>query len=101
MSEYINNSSKREEQLKEIIKQLHAGRAFSDLKDTFQDLLKGASAQEIVHIEQALIAEGLPGGTDPISMRRACGLCLKNHWIRSFLPNCSPGTLIYYFSCGK
>ncbi len=60
MSEYINNSSKREEQLKEIIKQLHAGRAFSDLKDTFQDLLKGASAQEIVHIEQALIAEGLP-----------------------------------------
>ena len=60
MSEYINNSSKREEQLKEIIKQLHAGRAFSDLKNTFQDLLKGASAQEIVHIEQALIAEGLP-----------------------------------------
>lgn len=60
MSEYINNSPKREEQLKEIIKQLHAGRAFSDLKDTFQDLLKGASAQEIVHIEQALIAEGLP-----------------------------------------
>lgn len=60
MSEYINNSAKREEQLKEIIKQLHAGRAFSDLKDTFQDLLKGASAQEIVHIEQALIAEGLP-----------------------------------------
>lgn len=60
MSEYINNSSKREEQLKEIIKQLHAGHAFSDLKDTFQDLLKGASAQEIVHIEQALIAEGLP-----------------------------------------
>ncbi len=60
MSEYINNSSQREEQLKEIIKQLHAGRAFADLKDTFQDLLKDASAQEIVQIEQALIAEGLP-----------------------------------------
>ncbi len=41
MSEYINNSSKREEQLKEVIKQLHAGKAVAELREEFNDLLQG------------------------------------------------------------
>ncbi|NMB61723.1 MAG: DUF438 domain-containing protein [Chloroflexi bacterium] len=60
MSEYINNFSKREEQLKEVIKQLHAGKTVAELRERFNDLLQGATSAEIVKIEQALIAEGLP-----------------------------------------
>lgn len=60
MSEYINNSSKREEQLKEVIKQLHAGKAVAELREEFNDLLQWATSAEVVRIEQALIAEGLP-----------------------------------------
>lgn len=60
MSEYINNASLREEKLKDVIRQLHAGRSIEDLQQQFNELLQGASSQEIVHIEQTLIAEGLP-----------------------------------------
>lgn len=60
MSEYINNASLREEKLKDVIRQLHTGRSVEDLQQQFNDLLQGASSQEIVHIEQTLIAEGLP-----------------------------------------
>ena len=60
MSEYINNYSLRKEMLKNIILQLHSGHKFADLKSSFHDLLKDATAQEIVQIEQALISEGLP-----------------------------------------
>ncbi len=60
MSEYINNASQREEKLKEVIRQLHAGQSVEGLQQQFNELLQGASSQEIVHIEQTLIAEGLP-----------------------------------------
>lgn len=60
MSEYINNASQREEKLKEVIRQLHAGQSVANLQQQFNELLQGASSQEIVHIEQTLIAEGLP-----------------------------------------
>ena len=60
MSEYINNSAKREEQLKEVIRQLHAGKTVAELRERFNDLLQGTTSVEIVKIEQALIAEGLP-----------------------------------------
>lgn len=60
MSEYINNSSRREEKLKEVVKLLHEGRSPQELRQEFNQLLAGASADEIVRIEQSLIAEGLP-----------------------------------------
>lgn len=60
MSEYINNSAKREEQLKDVIRQLHAGKTVAELREQFNDLLQGATSAEIVKVEQALIAEGLP-----------------------------------------
>jgi DUF438 domain-containing protein len=96
MSEYINNSSKREEQLKGIIKQLHAGRAFADLRDTFQDLLQGASAQEIVQIEQALIAEGLP--VEQIQFLCDAHVALFKEALDAQLPpEMQPGHPIYTF----
>jgi len=60
MSEYINNSSKREEKLKEVVKLLHEGKPPEELRQEFNQLLAGASADEIIRIEQSLIAEGLP-----------------------------------------
>ena len=60
MSEYINNTAKRGEKLKDVIKKLHQGYSVSELMENFNELLEGASTQEIIHIEQALIAEGLP-----------------------------------------
>jgi uncharacterized protein len=60
MSEYINNVSKRKEQLKEALRRLHQGTPLDELRAEFTDVLKNASAGEIAQIEQALIQEGLP-----------------------------------------
>jgi len=59
MSEYINNQSQRQEQLKSIIRQLHAGKTVEDVKDEFAALLDDVGSDEIVKIEQALVDEGL------------------------------------------
>ncbi len=50
----------REEQLKEIIKRVHAGEQVSDLKQEFRYLLEHLSAEEIASMEQALVNEGFP-----------------------------------------
>jgi DUF438 domain-containing protein len=60
MSEYINNRSKRKEQLKEVIRQLHEGKTVEELKAQFAELLRDVGAVEIAELEQALVAEGLP-----------------------------------------
>ena len=60
MSEFINNVSLRKERLKEALRQIHAGKPYQDVKQTFAEILQQASAGEIAEIEEALIAEGLP-----------------------------------------
>lgn len=60
MSEYINNVSRRKEQLKEALKKLHQGTPLDDLRAEFTEVLKNATAGEIAQIEQSLIQEGLP-----------------------------------------
>jgi DUF438 domain-containing protein len=60
MSEFINNVSRRKETLKEALRQIHAGKPYEEVKQTFTEILQQASAGEIAEIEQALIAEGLP-----------------------------------------
>jgi DUF438 domain-containing protein len=60
MSELINNVSRRKETLKEALRQIHAGKPYQEVKQTFAEILQQASAGEIAEIEQALIAEGLP-----------------------------------------
>lgn len=60
MSEYINNSQKRKETLKELIRDLHAGGNLEEIKARFQALVGQVSAVEISQMEQELIDEGLP-----------------------------------------
>jgi DUF438 domain-containing protein len=57
MSEFFGNPDKQE-QLKQIVKGLHAGKSVSELKELFASVLDGLSAEEIAQMEQALIDEG-------------------------------------------
>ncbi|HBG02806.1 MAG TPA: DUF438 domain-containing protein [Firmicutes bacterium] len=60
MSELIDNRKHRQETLKGIIRDLHAGVDSEDIKERFSDLLDLVGASEIAEIEQSLINEGLP-----------------------------------------
>ena len=60
MSELINNREHRQKVLKEIIKELHDGKAVEDVKSQFAELIQGVSTAEISEMEGALIAEGMP-----------------------------------------
>lgn len=68
MSEYINNTSRRQEALKGMIAQLHAGKTVDEVKSQFAALLAEVDATEIAFLEQALIAEGMP----PMEIKRLC-----------------------------
>ena len=48
------------EALKNIIKELHSGKAPEALKEKFHDLIKDVAPWEIAQMEQRLIAEGMP-----------------------------------------
>lgn len=60
MSEYINNREMRQKTIRDIIRQLHEGKAVDEVKQQFEDAFQGVSASEISEAEGALIAEGLP-----------------------------------------
>ncbi len=60
MSELIANRKHRQEILKGIIRDIHAGADVDEVKDRFADLLNQVGPGEIGEIEQALINEGLP-----------------------------------------
>jgi len=52
--------SERQEALKRIIKDLHAGATVKDLRKRFASIIKNTSAEEIADMENALIREGFP-----------------------------------------
>ncbi len=60
MSELIDNRKHRQETLKGIIRDLHAGVDSEHIKERFGELLDQVGASEIADIEQRLINEGLP-----------------------------------------
>ncbi|NLA57901.1 MAG: DUF438 domain-containing protein [Firmicutes bacterium] len=60
MTELINNRAYRQEQLKQIIMDLHSGKTVDEVKERFAALLKDVGATEIAQLEQTLIDEGLP-----------------------------------------
>ncbi len=60
MSEIINNSEKRKELLKHLILQLHSGEAPEQVRSRLIRLLHSVPYNEVVEVEQELIAEGLP-----------------------------------------
>ncbi|MBB4036803.1 hypothetical protein GGR21_002716 [Dysgonomonas hofstadii] len=60
MSEIINNSQHRRDLLKHLILQLHKGEAPDVVKSRLVELLRTIPYNEVVIVEQELIAEGLP-----------------------------------------
>ncbi|MGS0973131.1 MAG: DUF438 domain-containing protein [Candidatus Izemoplasmataceae bacterium] len=60
MSEFIDNSKYRRDELKKLIKRLHDGASVDDVKDEFQKNFGEISTTEISQIEQELVKEGLP-----------------------------------------
>jgi len=60
MSELINNREHRQEVLKEVIKELHAGKTVEEVKAKFAKVIEGVSPAEIGKMEVALVKEGLP-----------------------------------------
>ncbi|MGC8803567.1 MAG: DUF438 domain-containing protein, partial [Bacteroidales bacterium] len=60
MSEYINNSEKRKELLKHMLLQLHQGEAPEQVKGRLKAILSSIPYNEMVEVEQQLIAEGIP-----------------------------------------
>lgn len=60
MSELINNREERQRVLKQIIKDIHAGRDPVELRERFKALLDQVGPEEVMALEQSLIDEGLP-----------------------------------------
>ncbi|MFA5576226.1 MAG: DUF438 domain-containing protein [Tissierellaceae bacterium] len=60
MSELINNREHRQEKLKEVIKELHAGKTVEEVKAKFAKVIEGVTAKEISLMEVELVKEGLP-----------------------------------------
>ncbi|HCW03237.1 MAG TPA: PAS domain S-box protein [Clostridium sp.] len=59
MSELINNREYRQKILKELILELHDGKSVEDVRERFQELIKGVSTAEISQMEAQLIKEGM------------------------------------------
>ena len=60
MSELINNSEHRKEELKRIILKLHDGEEFDVVKEEFDEKFGSVSAMEIADMERSLVKEGMP-----------------------------------------
>lgn len=60
MSEILNNREYRQKAIKEIIMELHQGKAVHQVKAKFDEIAKDLDAAELSLIEQGLINEGLP-----------------------------------------
>ena len=60
MGERIDNGKHRQEKLKGIIRDIHAGASIEEIKARFGELLDQVGPSEISEIEQSLIDEGLP-----------------------------------------
>ncbi|MCX7973696.1 MAG: DUF438 domain-containing protein [Candidatus Aminicenantes bacterium] len=59
MSELLKNRETKKERLKELLKQIHAGKKVDELKDQFKEVLSNLSPLEIPLIEQELVKEGI------------------------------------------
>ncbi len=68
MSELINNRELRQEKLKALIKKLHDGRNFEEVKQEFEKEFGSVHVSEITAMEQALINEGM----SPEEIQKLC-----------------------------
>jgi len=69
----IKDTLTRQEILKDIISDLHAGVDMTILKKRFFDLIKDIDASEIAQVEQQLIEEGMPES----EVKRLCDIHVK------------------------
>lgn len=60
MSQEINNREYRQNVIRELLQQLHAGKSVEEVKSQFAEAFEGVSAAEISEAEQALISGGMP-----------------------------------------
>ncbi len=60
MSETLHSVERRKELLKHMIRQLNAGEAVDSVRETLIRLLGAVPYEEVVQVEQELMAEGLP-----------------------------------------
>ena len=67
MSELINNREHRQKVLKEIIKELHNGKAVDDVKARFAELIEGVSTAEISEME-CIDSRGNACGRNPAAL---------------------------------
>lgn len=68
MSELINNKEHRQEKLKTLIKKLHDGSNFEEVKEEFEKEFGSVHVSEITAMEQALINEGM----NPEEIQKLC-----------------------------
>ncbi len=57
MSESLNKEE-RQEMLKEVIKELHAGKTVEEVKAKFASVIDGVSPREIAEMEVQLVKDG-------------------------------------------
>ena len=96
MTKLINNREYRQEQLKKIILDLHAGSTVDEVKERFSDLLKDVGSTEISQLEQALINEGMPAE----EIKRLCDVhvaVFEESLERQAPPDTVPGHPVHTF----
>ncbi|NPV78334.1 MAG: DUF438 domain-containing protein [Anaerolineae bacterium] len=96
MSEFINNVSRRKQQLKNVLEQLHQGRSVEEVQEEFGHLVREASSSEIAEIEQMLINEG----TSPEAIQLLCDVhvaVFKEALEKNADPETQPGHPVFIF----
>jgi DUF438 domain-containing protein len=96
MSEFINNVSKRKELIKQILKELNAGKPREEVKEKFASLLDDVDAPSITEVEQMLIEEGTPVQ----EIQRLCDIhtaFFRDSLDRTELPDNLPGHPVHTF----
>ncbi|TFG59348.1 MAG: DUF438 domain-containing protein, partial [Spirochaetales bacterium] len=96
MSEILHNAAEKQEKLKAIIKDLHAGKSVDAVKKDFGQLIRNVSPQEISEMEQKLLDEGFP----PEEIQRLCEVhvdVFKQSLDREKKPHKLPGHPVHTF----
>ncbi len=96
MSEALSAQADRQEKLKSIIRQLHAGKSVDEVKLAFAELLEDVGPDEIVRIEEALVNEGL----DPEEIQPLCDVhvaVFKTSLDRKAAPETIPGHPVFTY----
>jgi DUF438 domain-containing protein len=95
-AESFIDKAAREDILKDIIRDLHAGKDMDELKNRFQELIQDVEPTEIAQMEQKLIQEGMPED----EVKRLCDVHVKifeESLEKHELPGAPPGHPVHTF----